>query len=416
MGTSRGAMLVVVASLWAAQAWGGVLETWTEVSMAAATAAPDLPPRQARTLAMVHVAMFEAVNGPDGPYTSYVFAAPPGRPRAPARRAAGPSADEAKSIAAVAAHGVLRGLYPKQVPTFDAALEPVLAGLPGPVRARAVAEGGRIAAAVLKLREADGSDAPNAVRPTTSAGRYVPTALPVLPEWGKVKPWVMKNGADLRPGPPPALDGALWARDYAEVQSIGATTSRTRTDAQTEAARFWVVTGPRSWLPIVAALTSAAARPLVDDARLYALVSMAGADSYISTFDTKYAYWFWRPITAIRNGDADGNPATERDAAWEPLIETPPHPEYICAHCISSATVGAVLESEFGAGPRARFTMTSPALPGVTRGWERIADYVDEVASARIWGGIHYRNSAEVGTTAGRKLGALAVGTVLRKR
>jgi hypothetical protein len=135
---------------------------------------------------------------------------------------------------------------------------------------------------------------------------------------------------------------------------------------------------------------------------------MAGADAYIAVFDAKYTYNFWRPITAIRNGDIDGNPATSPDSNWMPLIDTPMHPEYPCAHCITAAAVATVLESEFGSGAIDPITITSPTAPGVKHNWTRIQDYVTDVDNARVWAGVHYRFSTEVGEAMGRKIGALA--------
>ena len=140
----------------------------------------------------------------------------------------------------------------------------------------------------------------------------------------------------------------------------------------------------------------------VERARLFALVNVAAMDSFVAVFDAKYAYGFWRPITAIRRAEIDGNDATDADPEWLPLIETPLHPEYPCAHCISSAAVGEVLEAEFGTGEVPVISMTSAAVPGVVHRWTRIADYIEEVSDARIFGGVHYRNSAEVGKAMGR--------------
>ena len=141
---------------------------------------------------------------------------------------------------------------------------------------------------------------------------------------------------------------------------------------------------------------------------------MAAADAFVSVFDAKYAFGFWRPVTAIRDGEADGNDATAPDPGWLPFVDTPMHPEYPCAHCISAGAVGAVLEAEFGTGRVSPISMTSPTAPGVTRRWERISDYVTEVDNARVWGGIHYRNSTEVGERMGREIGRLVVASVLR--
>ena len=143
-----------------------------------------------------------------------------------------------------------------------------------------------------------------------------------------------------------------------------------------------------------------------------ALTYMAATDSLIAVFDAKYAYSFWRPITALRNGDQHGNPAVERDAGWLPLVDAPLHPEYPCAHCISSAAVAKVLETELG--DDVSLSMTSPFLPSVTRKWVRISDYAKEVSNARIWSGVHYRYSTEVGARMGGEIGTYAIANYLK--
>ena len=130
-------------------------------------------------------------------------------------------------------------------------------------------------------------------------------------------------------------------------------------------------------------------------------------DAYIAIFDAKYHYNFWRPVTAIRNGDTDGNAATEREASWVPFIETPMHPEYPCAHCIVSGVVGTVLQAEIGTGPMPTLTTTSDTAQGAVRSWTKIDDFMQEVANARIYDGVHYRTSTEVGTDMGKKIGQL---------
>ena len=263
------------------------------------------------------------------------------------------------------------------------------------------------------MRTADGTGAPNTYRPRTAPGVYVMTMLPVSTEWPKVKPWFMSDGAQFRPGPPPALASAEWARDYNEIKSVGARQSAARSAEQTEAARFWTIIGPPSWNPVVRSLAASHRLSLIENARLFALVNMAAADAFVAVFDAKYAYELWRPITAIRNGDIDGNDATSLEAGWFPLVDTPLHPEYPCAHCITAGAIGEVLEAQFGKGQVPAIEMTSPTAPGVTHRWTRIGDYVEEVDNARIWGGIHYRNSTQVGEAMGRSIGALAVKVAL---
>jgi len=153
---------------------------------------------------------------------------------------------------------------------------------------------------------------------------------------------------------------------------------------------------------------------VLDSARLFALASMARADSMIAVFDAKYHYNFWRPVTAIRNGDNDNNPATERDATWLPIAETPMHPEYPCAHCIQAASMCAVLEAVIGTSEIPEVTMTSPTAPGVIRRWTDLRAFVEEVSEARIWAGFHYRASTRVGKDMGRKIGEYVVSNYMQ--
>ena len=156
-------------------------------------------------------------------------------------------------------------------------------------------------------------------------------------------------------------------------------------------------------------------REVTQNARLYAAVTQAMDDALIAVFDAKYHYNFWRPVTAIRNGDIDGNDATERDPSWTSFIDTPMHPEYPCAHCILSAAVGTVLRAEIGTGPVPTLTTTSPTAKGAARNWTKIDDFVQEVANARVYDGVHYRNSAEVGASMGKQVGELATAKFLRR-
>jgi hypothetical protein len=229
-----------------------------------------------------------------------------------------------------------------------------------------------------------------------------------------IKPFALSSVDQFRPGPPPALASALWARDYNETKRLGAATSTERTPWQTETARFWVISGAEAWNQATLALATARPLALLESARLYAQVNIALFDAQLAIFDAKYHYEFWRPITAIRNGDIDGNDATVRDAEWRPLIDTPWHPEYPCAHCVSDGAAGAILRSVFGDGPVPEFTLRYAAMPGVTRKYTSIQQLEDEVAMARIWGGVHFRTSNEVGNAIGRKVAAHVLATTLQ--
>ena len=320
-----------------------------------------------------------------------------------------------EAAAASAARTVLEKLFPEQREGLEQAFAATLKRLVGQRGIEAgIALGEQAANDCLAMRANDGVAVANRYRPATTPGVYVPTTLPASYEWREVKPWIMKRASQFRPEPPPALTSPTWARDYNEIKQLGAKNSDARTPGQTEVARFWTAVGIATWNPIVRSLATAHPRSLVENARLFALVNMAAADAYVAVFDGKYTFNFWRPITAIRNGDLDGNDATSADGGWLPFVDTPMHPEYPCAHCITASAVAAVLESEFGAGRVSTIEMTSSTAPGVTRRWERLSDYVKEVGNARVWGGLHYRSSTEVGERMGKEIGRLVVAAAMR--
>jgi hypothetical protein len=188
-----------------------------------------------------------------------------------------------------------------------------------------------------------------------------------------------------------------------------------RSARQTEDANFWLITGPPSYYPIARQIANSRKMDLVESARFMALISTALADSYIAVFDAKYHYDFWRPITAIRNGDLDDNQATEVDATWQPIDNTPMHPEYPCAHCISSAALATVVEALLGSADIPDVSMTSATAPGITHHWTNLWTYADEVAMARIYSGFHYRFSTQIGQNMGRQIGKLVVETLMRE-
>ncbi len=327
------------------------------------------------------------------------------------------AASDASVEAAIAAanHATLAKLVPSQQAAIDTAYHAVLAGIAdGPAKTAGIAVGDKAAAAILAGRADDGATTGETYRPHTTAGVYVPTVIPAVPQWPQRKPWLMTSSAQFRPGPPPTLTSEVWARDYAEIKAIGSKSSKRRTAEQTEVARFWEATIPPIYHGVVRSVATMPGREITQNARLFAAVTQAIDDALIAVFDAKYHYNFWRPVTAIRNGDLDGNDATERDPSWTPFIDTPMHPEYPCAHCILSAAVGTVLQAEIGTGPMPTLTTTSVTAKGAARSWTKIDDFMQEVANARIYDGVHYRNSTEVGTAMGKQIGELVVAKYLR--
>jgi hypothetical protein len=375
-----------------------VVTEWNEIAGASATTAKQLPFEASRTMAIVHTAIFDAVNSIQTEYMPYK------------NRIDAPAGSSIEAAAVAAAHAALVSLFPDQKISLDTTYSTSLSKISdGNSKMDGITVGEKAAAAVLAFRQSDGSDAPNVYQPKTTAGMYVPTTLPIGSTWGNVKPWVMQSGSQFRPGPPLDLSSPEWSRDFEESKNIGGKKSTIRTSEQTEIAKCWTLTGPASWDPIVRQLAASSGRSILQNAHLFALVEIATADAYISVFDGKYTYNFWRPITAIRNATIDDNDATTPQVDWEPLIDTPMHPEYPCAHCITSAAAGIVLEKEFGNGMLPVFKMKSPMSKDVVRQWTTIKQYVDEVSAARIYGGIHYRNSTVVGQDMGRKIGELTV-------
>jgi PAP2 superfamily len=403
MNARRFASLCLIAALSvSAAARADVVTDWNDVAVARVVAARQFPPDGARAVAMMHVEMFDAINAVQARYTSYAF------------KGKAPAGASAEAAGTAAARTVLLKLYPEQSEPIEKAYAASLSSIPdGAGKTAGIALGEQVGNQCIEMRAQDGASTPFAYRPVTASGVYVPTMIPVSANWPAVKPFFMKDPGEFRPAPPPALTSSEWVRDLNEIQQIGGRQSSVRTAEQTDIGRFWGVTGVPSWNPIVRALSASAGLDLVDNARLFALVNMAATDSFISVFDAKYAYNLWRPITAIRNGDRYGNGEIKRDAGWMPLIDTPMHPEYPCAHCISSTAVGTVLASYFGGRPIS-VTMKSPTAPGVTRKWERIEDYMQEVNNARIWAGVHYRFSTVVGSDMGRKIGELAMRDYLK--
>jgi hypothetical protein len=223
----------------------------------------------------------------------------------------------------------------------------------------------------------------------------------------------MSTDGHFRPPGPPALASAQYAADYNEIKALGAAVGSTRSSDQSEIALFWAdgsgtETPPGHWNSIAQQVGVAQGNTLEDNARLFALLNLAMADAAICAWDAKYTFDFWRPVTAIRNGDLDGNPATEADPAWSSFIVTPPFPDYVSGHSTFSGAASAVLAMFYGTDHIA-FTTGSDFLPGVTRSFVSFSSAAEEAAASRLYGGIHFRSANEDGLHAGQDIGAWAV-------
>ena len=357
-----------------------------------------------RTLAMVHVAMSDAINSVQSRYTRYVATVPvvPGA--------------SAEVAAAAAARQILVQLYPNQKAMIDDAYVGSVKSIPdGAAKSDGVSLGEQVAAAVQADRAADGTSVPDTYRPMTSPGVWVPTTPPLFAQYARAKPWVLRSADQFRPGPPRQLSSALYARDYNETKTLGGAKSTARTPEQTAAVQFWnAQTLAPAWQAAARQLSAAKGLSPAENARLFALLTMGTANSVIADWDAKFTYNFWRPVTAIRNGDMDGNDATERDPGWTPLEPTPMHPEYPSQATIAAGVAVGVLESVFGSKPVVTITATEFTDPTLTRQFNSVSQMAEEHANVRIWGGIHFRNSLEVGYDMGKKMAAYLIDNSLK--
>lgn len=388
--------LLVVAATASAMCHADIV---TDVNEAATkVAGPPPAVTTANVLALTNLAMFDAANAIEKRFVAYrPVASPP----------AGVRADAAALAAGCAA---LTALVPAQSAAVSTACEGLSARLPaGAYSDDARRFGGGVAAALVAARSDAGLTAANRYRPFTTAGTYVPTTLPVGWELVQAKPIMMTSPSQFRSVPPPALTSDTWTRDYIEVKAAGSRASTTRTPEQTATAQFYA---PPSFTQFVASIVENAPAPtsVAGSARYYALLYAILVDAAIAHFDSKYTYNFWRPITAIRNGDLDGNPATDPDAGWTSLVESPPHPEYPCAHCNTGTAFATVLAGLVGPGRRVAIRGADNAR----REFASASEVAADIVNARVYSGIHFRNSAEAGVAMGKQLGEYVLATQLR--
>jgi hypothetical protein len=381
-----------------AAASANVITDWDEIAIDLLKPLPNYPAQ--RIMGMMHCAMFDAVNSIERRYRPYLVQLP-----------AEPTTSKEAAAAAAAAF-VLATVIEKET---KGALANYLAKIPdGAAQSEGIRLGEAIAAKVLAARASDGADAPDAYRPRTTPGVYVATPILAASTWPNVKPFALAKPDQFRPDAPILLESKEWATDFNEVKDYGRKISDKRTAEQTETARFWLMTGPGAYHPFVRRLVLAKQMSVVDSARFMTSVAIGLNDAYIAVFDAKYHYHFWRPITAIRNGDIDNNPATDREATWQPIDNTPMHPEYPCAHCIVSGTVAGIVKAALESEDIPEIAMTSTTAAGVTHRWTNMTKFTDEVANARVWAGFHYRFSTRVGTQMGRGIGDYVVRNVMQ--
>lgn len=401
------AATLVALSIGPTPARADAVTDWNVIALNASA----LPPNsvlQSRVLAIVHAAIYDAVAAVEQKDAAYAVDL-----KAPR----GASVDAA---VAGAAHGALIRLAPMERPMLDAALSAALSRIPeGQGKTEGVQIGNQIAERMVALRSSDGSGAQVGFTPKPGAGLYQltpPQMTPaVLAQWGRVKPFVVRSFAGLELKGPPALSSAEFARDFDEVKNLGARNSTTRTADQTAAAVFWVVQTAVPWNAAARAASAARGLSVAENAKLFAVLALATADSQFVTMHEKYQRPHWRPITAIRGAASLGIPALKGDPGWEPLLVTPPHPEYPSAHAVFSGAAEAVLQAFFG-GDEVDVSVTFPIPFGVTRTYTRFSQITQEVDNARVWGGVHFRTADEDGSRLGRKVGAIVFREFARPR
>jgi hypothetical protein len=346
-------------------------------------------------LAMVHGAVYDAVNAIDRRHDPYL-----GAPRAR-------SWYSKDAAVATAAYRVLVNIVPAQQVALEARYQASLAAIPeGKAKAGGIAVGEASAAQMIAARTGDGRFGPFRFHVGSEPGQW----RPVLPAFvndpnawvAQVRPFLIDSPAQFRSDGPNALDSKRYTREFAEVKSIGSLNSTTRTADQTDMARFWAEHAPAMWSRVFRQLSADHSLGTAENSRFFAMMYLTAADAAISCWDDKAHWGFWRPIAAVREAETDGNRRTEADADWLPLIATPPYPEHPSGHgCVSSSIVESL--RDFFGTDRAMFSATS-ATSGTTRSFTRFSQAIEEIIEARVYSGIHFRSADEQGARIGQQV------------
>jgi membrane-associated phospholipid phosphatase len=394
--------LVFGAVLAASTADADVVTDWNSAALNAIRAGRTPPPIASRALAMLHVAIYDAINGISRTHEAYRV------------QSAVPRSASKEAAAATAAFKVLVALFPSNADLFGSLYATELAAvLDGPQKNAGIAWGEQVGTEVVLWRSNDNSDATIPLPSVGTLGSWQPTppsfAPYLLPQWAFVAPFAMPTSSFFRPIGPPPLNSTQYARDYNEVKALGAEAGSLRTPEQDVIALFWAdgagtETPPGHWNTIAQGVALRFDNTIEQNARLFALLNIAMADAAIAAWDAKYVFYSWRPVTAIRSGDNDGNAATVGDPTWSSRIGTPPFPEYVSGHSTFSAAAATILALFYGSDEIA-FAARSDILIGVTRQFDSFSAAAAEAAISRLFGGIHFRSGIEDGLTAGTAIG-----------
>jgi hypothetical protein len=380
-------------------AWNGIATRAVVDPIVAGQFGAGMPPAHSMILvSYVQAAVYNAVVAIEGGYEPYhsTLAHQPGA-----------SVDAA---VAAAAHDVLGYYLPLQQSLLDTEYNNALAAItPSPGKTAGIALGQAAALELITLRQGDGLGVTyNYPLLPPGPGVWTPPANGGLTPWVAVmRPFLISNFDQFRPGPPLRLNHKQWVTNYNELLSLGRSNSVTRTPEQTDAARFWTDNPARQNNKAFTAIIQAKGLDAVQAARLYAMVNMVNADAAIACWDAKYHYQFWRPGPAIV-GD-DGNPATVSDPTWTPLLGTPPHPEYPSGHGCVTSSLAEVFTHVLGKQINVDITSVAAGVIQTTRHFATAEDLRTEIIDVRIWSGIHYRDSDEVGVKMGQKVARWAL-------